>query len=450
MELSSSPKRNDLNPAQILVLGFAAVILIGGLLLNLPIASVDGNSVGFVNAIFTATSAVCVTGLAVVDTGTHWTLFGKIVIMLLIQVGGLGFMTMTTAVSFVMGKKISLKSRLVMQEAFNQSTVAGIVRLTKYVLLVTVIIEGVAALLLMTRFIPIYGWKTGIFFGIFHSVSAFCNAGFDLIGDFRNLMPFVTDPIINFTIMGLIICGGLGFGVITEVISIRKFSKLSLHAKVVLSMTAFLIVSGFVLILLFEYNNPDTLGGLSWPQKLLAALFQSVTPRTAGFNTVDMAKYSISAQLITIILMFIGGSPGSTAGGIKTTTFGLIIAQVMSVIIGKEDTEVFKKRVPTESINKALALFSVALFLVLSVTMLLSITETGHSFMDLIFETTSAFATVGLSLSVTPTLSIPGKLIIAFTMFAGRLGPLTLIMALANRQVKKSKIRYPEGKILVG
>lgn len=449
MELKSGPKKG-LNPAQVLVLGFAAVIFVGGLLLNLPISSIDGQSVGFVNAIFTATSAVCVTGLAVVDTGTHWTLFGKIVIMLLIQIGGLGFMTMATTVSFIMGRKISLRSRLVMQEAFNQSTVSGIVRLTQYVLLVTLTIEGIAALVLMTRFIPLYGWANGIFYGIFHSVSAFCNAGFDLIGGYRNLMPFVTDPIINFTIMALIISGGLGFGVITEVMAVRKFNKLSLHAKVVLSMTAALIIGGFILILLFEYNNPDTLGPLSWPQKMLAALFQSVTPRTAGFNTIDMAKYSISAQLITIILMFIGGSPGSTAGGIKTTTFGLIIAHVVSVIIGKEDTEVFKKRVSTEAINKALALFSVAMFIVLSVTMILSITETGHSFMDLIFETTSAFATVGLSLSVTPTLSIPGKLIIAFTMFAGRLGPMTLIMALATRQAKKSKYRYPEGKILVG
>lgn len=449
MELNLKPKK-ELNPAQILVLGFAVVILLGGMLLNLPFSSVDGISVGFVNAIFTATSAVCVTGLAVVDTGTHWTLFGKIVIMFLIQIGGLGFMTMATAISFVMGRKISLKSRLVMQEAFNQSTVAGIVRLTQSVLMVTLTIEGIAALILMTRFIPIYGWKTGVFFGIFHSVSAFCNAGFDLVGNFRSLMPFVTDPVINVTIMGLIILGGLGFGVITEIITVRKFSKLSLHAKVVVCMTIALILGGFVLILLFEYNNPNTFGGLSWPQKILAAFFQSVTPRTAGFNTVDMAKYSISAQLITIILMFIGGSPGSTAGGIKTTTFGLIIAQVVSVIIGKEETEIFKKRIPAEAINKALALFSVAMFIVLSVTMILSITETGHSFMDLIFETTSAFATVGLSLGVTPTLTVPGKLIIALTMFAGRLGPLTLIMALASRQAKKSKIRYPEGKILVG
>ncbi len=449
MELRSGP-RKDLNPAQILVLGFAAVILIGGLLLNLPIASVNGVSVGFVNAIFTATSAVCVTGLAVVDTGTHWTLFGKIVILLLIQVGGLGFMTMTTTLAFVMGKKISLKSRLIMQEAFNQSNFAGIVRLTQYVMIVTLTIEGIAALILMTRFVPLYGWKTGIFYGIFHSVSAFCNAGFDLVGDFRSLMPFVGDPIINFTIMSLIISGGLGFAVITEIVSFKRFRKFSLHAKVVISMTIALILSGFILILLFEYNNPDTLGPLSLPNKLIAALFQSVTPRTAGFNTLDMSKYSISAQLLTIILMFIGGSPGSTAGGIKTTTFGLIIAQVMSVILGKEDTEVYKKRIPIDLINKALALFSVAMFFVLMVTMILSLTETGHSFMELIFETTSALATVGLTLGITTSLTVPGKLLIAFTMFAGRLGPLTLITALARRQMKRSKIRYPEGKILVG
>lgn len=449
MELKAGP-RKGLNPAQVLVLGFATVIFVGGLLLNLPISSVDGNSVGFVNAIFTATSAVCVTGLAVVDTGTHWTLFGKIIIMLLIQIGGLGFMTMTTTIAFVMGRKISLKSRLVMQEAYNQSTVAGIVRLTQYVLFVTLAIEGIAALILMTRFIPIYGWGNGIFYGIFHSVSAFCNAGFDLVGGFRSLMPFVSDPVINLTIMFLIISGGLGFAVITEIINIRKFSKFSLHAKVVISMTILLILLGFASILMLEFNNPDTLGPLSWPQKVLAAFFQSVTPRTAGFNTIDMAKYSISAQLMTIILMFIGGSPGSTAGGIKTTTFGVIISQVVSVIVGKESPQVFKKRIPMDVINKALALFSVAMFLILLVTMLLSITETGHSFMELIFETTSAFATVGLTLGITTSLTVPGKIIIAFTMFAGRLGPLTLIMAIAARQGRRVKYKYPEGKILVG
>lgn len=449
MELKAGP-RKGLNPAQVLVLGFATVIFVGGLLLNLPISSVDGNSVGFVNAIFTATSAVCVTGLAVVDTGTHWTLFGKIIIMLLIQIGGLGFMTMTTTIAFVMGRKISLKSRLVMQEAYNQSTVAGIVRLTQYVLFVTLAIEGIAALILMTRFIPIYGWGNGIFYGIFHSVSAFCNAGFDLVGGFRSLMPFVSDPVINLTIMFLIISGGLGFAVITEIINIRKFSKFSLHAKVVISMTILLILLGFATILMLEFNNPDTLGPLSWPQKVLAAFFQSVTPRTAGFNTIDMAKYSISAQLMTIILMFIGGSPGSTAGGIKTTTFGVIISQVVSVIVGKESPQVFKKRIPMDVINKALALFSVAMFLILLVTMLLSITETGHSFMELIFETTSAFATVGLTLGITTSLTVPGKIIIAFTMFAGRLGPLTLIMAIAARQGRRVKYKYPEGKILVG
>ena len=318
------------------------------------------------------------------------------------------------------------------------------------VLFVTLTIEGIAALVLMTRFIPIYGWGMGIFYGIFHAVSAFCNAGFDLVGNFRGLMPFVTDPVINYTIMFLIITGGLGFGVITEIMTIRNFKKFSLHTKVVISMTVVLISLGAFAILAFEYSNPGTLGPLSWPQKIMAALFQSVTPRTAGFNTIDMTKYTISAQLMTVILMFIGGSPGSTAGGIKTTTFGLIIAQVVSVIVGKENPEVFKKRISQDAINKALALFSVAMFIVLFVTMILSITEAGHSFMALIFETTSAFATVGLSLGLTPTLSIPGKCIIILTMFAGRLGPLTLIMAIAARQSKPPKYKYPEGKILVG
>lgn len=442
--------RAELNPGQVLVLGFAAVILIGAILLDLPISAVDGKSSGFLNCIFTATSAVCVTGLVVYDTGTHWTLFGKTVIMLLIQVGGLGFMTMTTMIAVFMGKKISLRNRLIMQEALNQFTVAGIVRMTKTVLTVTLAIEGIGALLLMVRFIPEHGFLRGVYYSVFHSVSAFCNAGFDIIGNFRGLTPYVKDPIINFTIMGLIVLGGLGFAVMSEVVTVKQIRKMSLHVKVVLAMTAFLIASGAILIFIVEYSNPNTLGPLNIFEKIQAALFQAVTPRTAGFNTVDMSMYTISAQLMTIILMFIGGSPGSTAGGIKTTTFGIIIAHVYSVIIGREETEIFKRRIPIETISKSLALFTVALGIVLSVTMLLSFTEKGADFMTLLFETTSAFGTVGLSLNFSPKLSEIGKAIISMTMFAGRLGPLTLVMALTYRQTKKTTIKYPEGRINVG
>jgi len=441
----------ELHPTQVLVLGFASVILIGAILLNLPIASKDGESIGFISALFTATSAVCVTGLVVVDTATHWSTFGQIVILFLIQIGGLGFMTMATLFAFVVGKKITLKERLVIQEALNQFNISGVVRLARYALITTFTIEGIGALILSLRFIPIYGTKKGVAFGIFHAVSAFCNAGFDLIGDYRSLTPFVQDPIINLIAMFLIVLGGLGFTVILEVINKRSFSKLSLHSKMVLTITAFLLSLGFITILMLEYNNPNTMGELGLSGKLLSAMFHSVTPRTAGFNTLPTDQLTMASIFFTIILMFIGGSSGSTAGGIKTTTFGVAIATILSVIKGEDDTEAFKKRIPRDLVNRALAIIGLAMGLIILVTMVLSITEKGHSFIEVFFEVTSAFGTVGLSLGITPELSSIGRLIISLTMFAGRVGPLTMFLALAQRkQNKKGTIRYPEDKVMVG
>ncbi|MCX7903874.1 MAG: TrkH family potassium uptake protein [Caloramator sp.] len=439
-----------LQPVQILALGFAAVILIGALLLKLPISSADGNPTPFLDCLFTATSAVCVTGLVTVDTGTHWSLFGQIVILLLIQIGGLGFMTFATMFAIILGRKISLKERLIMQEAYNAFNIQGIVKLAIYVMGITFSIEGLGAILLATQFIPQYGWKRGIYYGVFHAVSAFCNAGFDLIGGFRSLTPYVDNVVINLTIMSLIVIGGLGFGVVTEIINNRNFKKLSLHSKVVLLATSILIVTGAVAFFALEYNNPKTLGALSFKGKILSSLFASITPRTAGFNTINLPDMTTASKFLTIILMFIGASPGSTGGGIKTTTATLILMIVLAVVRGREDTEIFERRIPKELVYRAVGITFISFILVIVVTMILSITQQGD-FMEFMYEATSAFGTVGLSLGLTTRLDAIGKLIIIFTMYSGRVGPMTLALAFARKQLMASKaIKYPEDKILVG
>lgn len=438
-----------MNPAQVLVLGFSALILIGATLLNLPLASIDGKSIGFVDALFTSASAVCVTGLVVVNTASHWTIFGKIIILILIQIGGLGFMTMATLVALFLGKKITLKDRLIIQEEMNQFSLSGLVKLTKYVIISTFIIEGLGTIFLSFRFIEIYGIVKGVWFSIFHSISAFCNAGFDLIGN--SMVPFASDPLVNFTVGLLVIIGGLGYTVYMDITLKRSFKKLSLHSKFVLLITAVLLVFGLIFIFIIEYTNPKTLGSLSFGGKLLASMFQSIVPRTAGFNTIDISSIRSATAFIIIILMFIGGSPSSTAGGIKTTTIGAIVLGIFSVIKGKKDVEIFKKRIPNDIILRALAVTGIGMSLVLVITILLTITETSASFLDILFETTSAFGTVGLSRGVTPNLSVVGRLMITITMFAGRVGPLTMAFAFAKKQKNnKGVYRYPEEKILVG
>ena len=443
-------KRMELKPAQILGLGFAAVIFVGTILLSLPIVTVNGESVGIINGLFTSTSAVCVTGLVVVDTGTYWNDLGKIIILILIQIGGLGFMTMTTLAFFVMGRKIGLRSRVIMQEALNQFNISGIVRLTRYILATTFIIEGIGAIFLATRFIPAFGLKRGIAYSIFHSISAFCNAGFDVMGNFRSLTEFAKDPVVNFVVMILIIIGGLGFGVIMDIIKNKKYNKLSLHSKLVIFTTGILLIVGFVLFLALEYNNPDTFGEMNFFQKIMGALFQSVTPRTAGFNTIPTDKLRNPSILLTMILMFIGGSPGSTAGGIKTTTFGMIFLTIFAVIKGGDDIEFSKRRVSKDTANKALAIFGIVMFLAYSFIFLLTITDGDKDFLSLSFEVFSALGTVGLSQGITPFLSNAGKIIISLAMFLGRVGPLTIVVALSNRGDKRKLMRYPEGKVSVG
>ncbi|MCM8711974.1 TrkH family potassium uptake protein [Clostridium sp. SYSU_GA19001] len=436
-------------PVQILVIGFAVVILMGAILLTLPIASNEDVRTPFVDALFTSTSAVCVTGLVTLDTGTYWSYFGKTVILILIQIGGLGFMSFATLISLLLGKKITLKERLVMQEAMNTCSLQGLVKLARYVLLFTFTIEGIGALILSIIFIPEHGLIKGIYFSIFHSVSAFCNAGFDLMGEFRSLTPYAENPIIILTIATLIVIGGLGFAVWYEIFNYRKVKKITLHSKFVIVVTAILIVVGAILMFIFEYNNPATINPMSVKGKILSSLFASITPRTAGFNSISTTDMTPAGRFLTIILMFIGGSPGSTAGGIKTATAGILIMTVISIIKGREETEVFERRISKETIYKSLAIAVIGITLVVTVSMILTITEAGTSLEYIIYEATSAFGTVGLTLGLTTKLSIIGKTIIIFTMYCGRVGPLTIALAL-SRKHSNNTIRYPEDKILVG
>ncbi len=440
----------ELHPSRVLVIGFAATILIGALLLNLPVASKSGEAVGFVNALFISTSAVCVTGLVVVDTATQWTLFGKTVILSLIQIGGLGFMTMGTFMALILGRKISLKERLIIQESLNQFNISGLIKLSKYILIMTLIIEGVGALLLSTRFIPEYGFIKGIGYSVFHSISAFCNAGFDLVGEFRSLTPYVHDPVITLTVAVLIILGGIGFVVILEVIEKKRFSKFSLHTKLVLTITAVLLASSFILFFILEYSNPSTIGEYTLGEKALAIIFQAVTPRTAGFNTIAIDQLRISSIFLTIMLMFIGGASGGTAGGVKITTVGVVLASIHAVIRGKSDIQIYKRRISRDIIDKSIAIVGISILLVVAVTMILSISEPGHRFDELFFETVSAFGTVGLSMGITPTLTIIGKIIITLLMFFGRVGPLTIFVAMAKKQEYYPKCRYPKENVIVG
>ncbi|MFO7819697.1 MAG: TrkH family potassium uptake protein [Halanaerobacter sp.] len=438
---------HDLTPAQVLLLGYAVIILTGSILLTLPIATTNGQGMSFLNALFTSTSATAVTGLIVENTATFFTTFGQVVILVLIQIGGLGIMTMSTLFAFLIGKKLTLRHRLVIQEDLDQFQLSGVVRLVRYVLGVTFAIEGTGALLLFLRFIKDMPFGKAVYFSIFHAVSAFNNAGFDIFGN--SLENFTGDITVNLAICMLIILGGIGFAVIAELYDGKKFRNFSLQTKLVLSVTAFLLVLGMVVSLVLEFSNPETLGALSWKGKGLAAFFLSVTPRTAGFNTVPTGSLRSSTLFFTIVLMFIGASPGSTGGGVKTTTFGSLLAVLYTTATGKEDVEFYKRRIGKEVIYSAVAIIAISLMLVVSVTMILSITEDA-AFIDLFFEAVSAFGTVGLSTGVTGNLSVVGRILIIFTMFAGRVGPLTIAVAIGERTKRKANIRYPKEKILVG
>jgi len=430
-------RRKNFTPVQIIAMGFATIIFTGALLLSLPIATIKGVGTPFIDCIFTSTSAVCVTGLVTVDTGTYWSYFGKTVILILIQIG----------------KKITLKERLIIRESLNSTSLQGIVKLARYILVFTFSIEFIGALLLSFEFIPEFGIIKGIYYSIFHAVSAFCNAGFDLMGNYGSLTAYSDNALIILTISSLIVIGGLGFYAWNDIFNYKRTKRLTLQTKLVIAVSAGLILFGFIMFLVFELSNPDTLKPMGIKEKVLSAFFASVSPRTAGFNSIDLTKMTMASTFLSIMLMFIGGSPGSTAGGIKTSTAGVLFMTILSVINGREDTELFKRKINKETVYKALAVVVIALALVFTTTILLSITEraSGAPFEHYLFEATSAFGTVGLTLGLTQELTAIGKAIVALTMYAGRVGPLTLVVAISIRKSKRgNSIKYPEDKILVG
>lgn len=441
----SALARLELSPALTIIFGFGVIILAGATLLSLPIASAAGTPTPFLTALFTATSATCVTGLVVVDTATYFSLFGQLVIMLLIQLGGLGYMTVATLMAMIIGRRIGLRERLILQEAHNLYTVGGIVRFTRMVVLLTLAIEAAGALVLAFRWVPEFGLSRGLYYAAFHSISAFNNAGFDLMGGFRSLTRYVTDATVNLTIAGLIIVGGLGFTVLTDIFNPRRYT---LHARVVLVTTGALILVGTALILALESTNAKTLGALPWGDRVLAAFFQSVTPRTAGFNTVDTGSLREPTLMLLITLMFIGASPGGTGGGIKTTTFVVPMAVILSMLRGRPDPELFRRRLPPMAIYKALTIALLSLALVVATATLLASVE-DLRFIAALFEIVSAFGTVGLSTGITPGLGTAGRIIVMGTVFVGRIGLLTVAFALTRRQ-RPANYRYPEERVYVG
>lgn len=429
-----------------LLLGFLIVIIIGALLLNLPSASSKGKSIGFIDSLFTATSATCVTGLIVLDTPKDFSTFGQLIILILLQCGGLGIMTMSTMFAFLVGKRISLRHRLLIQESLNQFSIGGLVRLAKYILIFTVVIEATGAIILFFRWQRYYPPLQALYLGIFHSISAFCNAGFSLFSD--SIMRYEGDLIINLTFITLIFLGGIGFLVLLELFQYGKNGALSLHSKLALRISIILILIGSVIIFLMEFNNPSTLRGLNFHEKIFGSIFQSVTARTAGLNTLHIGSMQNATLFFIIILMFIGASPSSTGGGIKTTTFGLLVLYSWSSLTGKKCINIFKRSISSDVIPKALTVAMLSLTLVIAVAMLLSYVE-GKDFIKILFEVVSAFGTVGLSAGITSSLSVAGKIMIIITMFTGRIGPLGLALSLVQKR-EPEIIKYPEEKIMVG
>lgn len=442
-------KKISVNQVQVLVFGFIVLIMVGAMLLSMPIASQNGKSTNFMDCLFVSTSATCVTGLVTVDTGTHWNYIGKTIILILMEIGGLGFMSISTLIALLVGRRITLQERIVIQESLNSFKLQGIVKLSKYILLFTFSTQLLGAISLSTQFIPQFGIGKGIYYSIFHSISAFCNAGIDLMGNYKSLTSYYDNTVVMVTIMSLIIIGGLGFYVWREIYEYKHTKKLSTHSKVVIHTTICLLIVGSILMYFFEVKNVNTIGNMGTKGKILSSIFAAVTPRTAGFNSISTSDMTRGGKFLTMILMLIGGSPGSTAGGLKTTTIAILIMTIVSVVRGRSDTEIYKRRISKATVYRAFAILGIAICFLVAATMILCITEKGDSLEAIIYEVISAFGTVGLTLGITPGLSEIGKLVIIVTMYCGRVGLLTVVVALAKKDAANT-IRYPEDKILIG
>lgn len=431
---------------QVIILGFFSVILLGSLLLMLPFSTRDGQGASFADGLFTATSAVCVTGLIVRDTATYWSEFGQAIILTLIQIGGMGVVTIAVAIAVASGRKIGLMQRSTMQEAISAHQVGGIVRLTKFILKTSISIELLGALLLAPVFCKDFGIFKGLWYSVFHSISAFCNAGFDLIGvrePFSSLTSYASNPIVIFTIMALIITGGLGFVTWADIKKNKfHFRKYNMQSKVILTVTAGLLIFPAIYFFFCEFSN------LPIGERILSSLFQSVTPRTAGFNTVDLTLLTETGLMIMIILMLIGGSPGSTAGGMKTTTVAVLFSSALAVFRKQDSAHFFSRRIPDNAVKNAATILMMYLTLFLGGGMVISYIE-EVSLMSALFETSSAIGTVGLSLGLTPSLGMVSKSILILLMFFGRVGGLTLIFAALSERNNFGS-RYPQEKITVG
>lgn len=456
-EKANKKIKEFMTPARYILLGFAGIIMVGTILLLLPFASTSGKTMGFVPALFTTTSAVCVTGLAVIDAGTQLTIFGQLVVLSLIQIGGLGFMTTTTLMFILVGKKISLKERMTIQESLEQDNLKGVVKLTKRIIAFTFIFEGFGALMLMTRFVPLLGAR-GIYVSIFTAVSSFCNAGIDIMGKdfgaFTSLSSFSGDSVVLLTVAVLITAGGLGFLVFDDVLRKRRNRPLRLHTRVSLSMTAILLLVGTAVILGIEYNNPKTLGGMSVGNKILNAFFQATTSRTAGWSSINQAGLTDGAKVMTMVLMFIGACPASTGGGVKTTTIFVMFVLLVSVFRDSDEMVVGKETISSRTARRAAVVTTIYFVGSFAQALIIWATEAAYgvevNVIDSMFEAFSAFGTVGVSAGLTANLHAPALLTLCLSMIIGRVGPLTIGSALMNSKKQSANIKYPDAKILIG
>ena len=449
-------KHFSFSTTQIIMFTFLAAILLGSILLSLPVSSANGVAVNYIDALFTATTSTCVTGLVTLPTFSTWSTFGHIVILFLIQVGGLGIITIMSGIMIALHKKIGIADRLLIQDAFNLNSLSGLVKFVKKVLSGTFLVEGIGALLYMTVFVPQFGIK-GIWYSVFNSISAFCNAGIDIISA-DSLCGYATNPMINFVTGMLIIVSGLGYIVWWDLIRVfktfgtKKFrclKNLTLHSKIALAGTFTLVFAGAILILIFEYNNPLTIKNYSLFDKIQVSLFQSITTRTAGFASVPQENLTNASSIICLLLMFIGGSPVGTAGGIKTVTIIVLLASAFSAIKNKNEVTLFNRNIPESAVRKAVSVTSMSFIIMFTSTVLLS-AVTDASALDIVYETVSATATVGLTRNLTPLLDIWGKIIIIATMYLGRIGPISLAIAFNIKREKKHIIKNPTEDISVG
>ena len=459
-EKTKSPRKVRLSTMQIIALGFFGVIFLGGLILWLPVC--NQKPIAFIDALFTSVTSVCVTGLVTVVPAEQFTLLGKIVVLVLIQIGGLGVIACTAAFFLLLRKRITMKGRIMIQQAYGLDTLSGMVRFVIRILKGTFLVEGIGAVLFAIKFVPEFGAARGIWYGVFHSVSAFCNAGIDIIGN-DSFIRYVDSPLVNFTTMFLIVMGGLGFPVWYDVITTvrqegakkvprRRFlTRLGLQSKIVLTMTAFLILAGALGFFALEFNNPDTIGSLSVPEKAMASAFQSVTTRTAGYASVSQSGLTDSSKMLGCILMFIGGSPAGTAGGIKTTTAAMLLLTAASVLRGRRDTECFGRKLENGVVRSGITIMLLTFLFWLAGVTALSVFEPGKDFIDLMYEASSAIGTVGLTADLTPQLTTASHVVLMSMMYVGRIGPVTMALVFAGKADKSAQFReLPEKKIMLG